>query len=304
MTFSPTEAAFEGFRITREKPRAVLAWAALYLAVNLFIAWLAIAMVGPDFAALQAAAKSASPDVEATFGNLRKLAPFLALAVPIMLAVNAVLICAVYRVVLRPQERGMEYLKIGGDELRMAGLILVLASLGLGVVFVTGLAVGIITAVLGLIGGLAPLIDVLAALAALGVVLWGAVRLSLAGPLTFATREIHVFRSWPLTRGQFWPLLGTYVIAWAMGFVVMLVAAVMFAALLSAVILATGGSIETVGKLMQPDTSSVATFFTPAMLLSQVFSAVLRTVFFTVVLAPPAMAYAALAGRPEAETFA
>lgn len=50
---------------------------------------------------------------------------------------------------------------------------------------------------------------------ALGVfvfLIWLAVRLSLASPLTFDTRRVRVFGSFALTRGRFWSLLGAYLL--------------------------------------------------------------------------------------------
>ncbi len=43
---SPTDVAFEGFRLTRERPRAVLAWALCYLAFTFALAVAAYLTLG------------------------------------------------------------------------------------------------------------------------------------------------------------------------------------------------------------------------------------------------------------------
>ena len=43
------------------------------------------------------------------------------------------------------------------------------------------------------------------------------VRVSLAGPATVARKTLSVFRTWPLTQGQFWRILAAYIIIWLPG---------------------------------------------------------------------------------------
>jgi hypothetical protein len=45
--FSLTDAAFEGFRLTREKPRVVGAWALLYALMSVVTGVLMIFTIGP-----------------------------------------------------------------------------------------------------------------------------------------------------------------------------------------------------------------------------------------------------------------
>ena len=81
-SFSPTEAAFEGFRLTREHPRAVLAWVGAYFVFTLSLAVLTITWVGKDFAALQALSHQTNPDPTEMMRTFGKLAPFLMAAIP------------------------------------------------------------------------------------------------------------------------------------------------------------------------------------------------------------------------------
>jgi glucan phosphoethanolaminetransferase (alkaline phosphatase superfamily) len=130
----------------------------------------------------------------------------------------------------------------------------------------------------------------------IGVFIWVAVRLSLSGPATFAERHIRVFESWILTRGVFWRLLGAYVLSLALVIVVMLLALVIYAAI-AAVML--GGDLSQIGKVFQPDTSSLTSYFTPAMLIYLVFGAFLGALQNAVIYAPPAVAFRELHGPVE-----
>ena len=150
MAFSPTEAAFEGFRLTREKPLIVLWWTAVYLAVNLVVMALATSMLGSsmtDILAMSANPMAADPAVFETIGP--KLLMFEAAALPLLLLMSAVLAAAAYRAVLRPGESGrFGYLKLGADELRLALLYLLLTFIVIGAMMVVSIVVGVL---LGLI---------------------------------------------------------------------------------------------------------------------------------------------------------
>ena len=132
--------------------------------------------------------------------------------------------------------------------------------------------------------------------------LWVTVRLSLCGPMTFSERRLVVFRAWAVSKGHFWQLLGAYILTFAMGLVAALMAFIVFIALAGVLVVASGGTVADVGALFRPDFTSIGSFFTPAMILYQVFGAVITAIYYAVVLAPQAMAYVALteyAGDPE-----
>jgi len=288
--FSATDAAFEGFRITREKPRVLLIWAAFYLIISLLMPVLLVTMGGQNLMALEAEANSPNADPQAALDNLAALGPLYAILIPIGLAVQAVLAAAVYRAILRPEDTGFGYLRLGQDELRLTVLTLIYFVLSLAAVTIVVLLGGIGAGVAyGLLGS--PLLGVGLGLFFLGLLLYGAVRLSLAPVITFAERRISVFDSWRLTKGQFWKLLGAYVLAIASAVVVLLLATVIFMAV--AAILA-GGDIASVGQVFKPDLSSVAAYYTPPMVAYTIFGGFLNALYFAVLVSPAAVAYRAL----------
>ncbi len=292
--FSPTDVAFEGFRITRERPITLAIWSGFYLVVGLVMAIFMIATVGPEFNALQNAAQTGG-DPEQSVQTLIKLLPFYAVAFPVGICVMSIFTAAVFRIVLGRPGGIAGHLAFGEDEFRLAALSLIVSVLMLGAVFVIAIVVGIIAAIGTMINPAAGgLFGIIAGLAAFGGSLWVTVRMSLCGPMTFAERKIVVFRAWSVTRGHFWQLLGAYLLATAMGIVAAIMAFIVFIALAGVLVLTTGGTMADLGLLFRPNYESIGSFFTPAMILYQVFGAVITAVYYAAMLAPQAMAYVAL----------
>ena len=130
-TFSPTDAALEGFRLTREKPRVLLAWSVANFFISVIMALALIAMFGPMLAELEAV-NANSDDPSQALAVFEKLAPLYALVLPAGLIVIAVWSAAVYRAVLRPADNRFWYLRLGADELRLALLMLIYVVLAIG----------------------------------------------------------------------------------------------------------------------------------------------------------------------------
>jgi hypothetical protein len=300
--FSPTDVAFEGFRLTRERPVTLSIWAGFYFLVSLTMAIFMILSVGPQFTALEQAAQSGG-DPQQSIDTLMKLLPFYAVSFPVGICVMAIFACAVFRIVLGRPGGVVAHLALGEDEFRLMAVTLAVSLLMMaamfGIALIIGMIVGIATAIAP---PLAPLLGTIGGLAAFAGMLWVAVRLSLCGPMTFAERRVVVFRAWSVTRNHFWQLFGAYILAFVMGIVAALMAYIVFVALAGVIMTALGGSLADVGQLFRPDFSSIGAFFTPAMILYQLFGATITAIYYAVVLAPQAMAYAALVdyhGDPE-----
>lgn len=294
-TFSPTEAALEGFRIAREKPRVILVWAVVNLIVSVVMALVLVSAFGPTLVELEAMSQQGSEDPEQALAMFERLAPLYALMIPAGLLVIAVTSAAVYRIVLRPEDDRFAYLRLGGDELRLVLLMLIYLVLAIGFTFAVTLVAGLLAAgAAALGGGAGALIGVLIGLGTLAFMIFVIVRLSLAGPMTFAQGRLKVFESWRLTKGHFWRLLGAYVLALALTVVVLLLALIIYAAIAA---ISVGGDLSQVGAVFAPDMSSVGAYFTTSMIIYLLFGAVLGAVQNAVLYAPPAVAYRELGPR-------
>lgn len=203
--FSPSDAALEGFRLTRERPGALLAWTGIYFLGIVVIALAMMLTLGQPF--IEMAQKGVlTEDPEAMASALTNSWPAFIVVMLMTLALFSVMMGGIFRIILRPGETGFAHLRLGRDELRLAGINVLMFVLG--VVF---LALAIMfTSAAGSTGSLA---GWAATGVVVGVGLWIGVRLSLVTPQTFETGKIDLRAAWRLTRGRFWPLFGMLVLA-------------------------------------------------------------------------------------------
>ena len=97
--YSASDAAIEGFRISRRNPRVILGWALFSFVASVTGALITLSMPKEAAAALEAIANEQAPDGGA-------LLEMLALASPILivgLLVQRMMDAAVYRLMLRPE---------------------------------------------------------------------------------------------------------------------------------------------------------------------------------------------------------
>jgi len=310
MAFSASDAAFEGFRIVRREPGTVAIWAVLLMIASAATIAIMLPTMRDLMANMPAPGAARTPtSLAASTAILASMGRLYLVGVPLYLIFMSVFMGGVYRAVLRPQEKGVARLRLGGDELRLMGLFVLMGILG----FAVGVVVLLIGAVCVAVAS-AALKGTPAAFGAAFVVLylvflaayaWVAVRLSFAAPMTFAQQKIRLFSSWRLTKGRFWPLLGCYLLALVFVILVGLVDAAVSGVLAIGL---SGGSISRAATgLFRPDYSSLASLFTPIYMLRLLIGGAFGMVMWTVMLAPPAAAYREIvAPRPEdqAETFA
>lgn len=222
MAFSATDAVFEGFRVVRRKPMTLVWWSLFYMVVMA----LAMAVIGGSLIRLVNAAEAleaagGTPSPEDFMPLLQLYMGVFAVVLPISLAAGAVVYAAVSRAVLRPEDSRFGYLRFGMDEVRV---LVVTVAVGLMLMLLGGLSFTLV----GVVGGLAAsleapwlwLVAVLLGLGAIAALIWLAVRLCLAVPITVGERRIAVLDSFRLTRGRFWPLLGMAILAGVLSLVV------------------------------------------------------------------------------------
>jgi len=198
----------ETWAVVRANPAAIAVWSIVQLILGLLMRW----GMEPFY---QAQAANALARVQGLPVAFPPLGRFFLMWLVMMVAMIA-LYNAAFRAVLFPEDRKAAFLRLGMDELRLLGLVVVLMvamfvlAIGLGVLIsVIGIALGAVLGVSKAAGGLIALLVML--------VLWGGmiflgVRLSLAAPLTLVRRKIMIGPAWKLTRGHFWTLLGAFLV--------------------------------------------------------------------------------------------
>jgi hypothetical protein len=299
--FSATEAALEGFRITRENPGAFVRWVAVSFAVSLLGAVVTVSMPAEVRAALETLRSDETPDPGTLAGALFALAPILVFG----LAFQCMMAAAVYRVIFRHEDTRFGYLRLGIDELRLMGLTLVYVGMAIGLLFLLTLGSALLAAAASLAGQAPALfVGACAELFSLGFIVYVAVRLSLAPVATFAERRLTVMESWTLTRGQFWRLFLTYALALCCVVVIGFLALILFAALAGIVVLLTGGQLSDVGAIFKPDETSIAAYLNPGAVAYMVVGSIFSTLYYAVIAAPGAVAYRHLHPRELGVSFA
>jgi hypothetical protein len=291
MAFSATEAAFEGFKITRGRPVAALAWAAVQLVFVVLQRVALIWLLGPQIQALTPVhlfSQIPSDDLTRLTGLTFE---FLLVDLVLFVLFYGVLFAAVERAVLRHGEGGPGWLRLGGDELRQIAVLFCFSLVLLAIYLAVGTLGSVIGAVLfsGLGAAGAFLGLSLGLVVAVVVVVWVGVRLSMALPATFDRRRFVLFDTWTLTRGRFWPLLGAYIVAWLMSLLVTVLVVFIGYAIADLLPGAAGGNATTFGALL-----------TPGGIIEILFTALAGGLTTPILLAPAVYAYRELAGAGDA----
>ena len=292
MAFSASDAAFEGFRLAREHPRAIGLWSLIFFAYNLVSSALLIAMAGEalaEFLALGQAGAAADP--ERMLALFAQLAPANLLAGLLTLAVYAVLFAAITRAVLQPTQSARGFLRLGADEARQFVVLLVLSLASLALMFLITVVASFAAVIVG--AASAPVGGLLSALGMIGMVvavlwLWG--RMSLAGPMTLDAGRISLANAWTLARGRGWLLCGALFLAVVLAAIVALLCMMIFAAIVAVVF----GGAEVARLMLSPDFSSLQAYFTPAMIVWNAAGAVVNVLVLAIVAGMGARAYAEL----------
>ncbi len=294
MTFSATEAAFEGFRIVRRHPLALVFWALAYI---LFFAVFFL-MFGGSLAALMAtmqSLKGAEPSPQDLEGLGQSYIGFMGLAAPLGLILGAVLNAAVARAVLTPQDNRFGYVRLGADELRVMAVSLILAIVFFAAAIVLFAVVGIAAGVAAQAGqGLAWLVGILLGLVAVAALVWLSMRLSLAVPITVAEKRIAPFASFSLTKGRTLAILGMAIIAFIMSMLVSILGTI----IALPVTMITGG-LETLATFQGQSTLQILQAAGAALVAWGVVNAIFSAMQLAVLYAPFSAIYRDLKGLPQ-----
>lgn len=275
--FSSSDAALEGFRLTREHPGVVVAWSAVYFGGILLIGLTMMATLGPQFIAL-ARKGQLNTDPEATAALLAQSWPAFLLVLLMTAVLMSIIAGGVMRLVLRPDQPGFAHLRLGRDELRLTAANLICIGL-YALSAIVGLVLTAGAAQSGTVGA------VVAGLAALIFALWVGVRLSLLLPTVFVTGRVSLSLAWARTQGHFWPLLGMVVMA----VIFYLILYVLFSVITIAVVELSGG------QAALQDITRLTAVTAIAAVISLVMQLLLQVLQIVMIYAPFAVAYRELA---------
>lgn len=188
-----------GFRLIRERPGAMLIWTLVQLIVAVATSFVTTWIVQASFYAALS-----GEDVQSL--QLTAALQFILLGLG-GLVFSTILYAAVQRAILRPDEGGPGWLRLGMDEVRLFLLLLLCLFIFLLALLAVGLFLGAIlyraspgaaVAAIYIVGGI-------------GGLLFGT-KISLIFPLTLKKGAFAIGEGTSLSRGRFWTLLGTYLI--------------------------------------------------------------------------------------------
>ncbi|MDO9078102.1 MAG: hypothetical protein Q7U72_11730 [Brevundimonas sp.] len=300
MSFSATDAAFEGFRLVRRNPVALVGWTLLYLVYTLATLFAAGGMMRSmavwmeQVEALEAGPAPSSPEALVPIMESYMAAmSHMVWAIPLSLVIGAVLMAAIARAVLTPATGGFGYMRLGMDEVRVFVVTLVIAILyacATAVAFAAAFIIGGIA--IGAMEGWGALVMVLAVLAAIAFMIWLGVRWSLAVPITVDQKKFAFFDSFAVTKGRFWPLLGMAVIAFIMVIIVSLLAGIV------TMPISMMGGMSMFGNMGEDPTEMFRNFnpTNPWIIASSVVNAFVYALTVAVLYAPFSAAYRDIVG--------
>jgi hypothetical protein len=290
--FSPTDAAFEGFRFTRERPGAVAAWAGATLAFNVASGLLGALIGGSAMVDFQVVAQTQPTNWTAMLLLLPRLAPALLLT----LLVNMVGSAVVYPSAVRSfmgLDRQVTF-RLGDDERRILLLLLLYGVIYFVVSSVTGLCMGFLENIVGAFG---VDMDTLVARFAVRVIslippFAIIVRLSLAPVIAVDRKRISLKESWVSTKGHFWPLAGSLALSVALYVVVVFVGLLLVMTLAQVMSLSTNGAISP-RTLTGASQTSLSDLVQPAAIFGELITALMVAVLLPVLGGPLVRAYQA-----------
>ena len=197
-----------GFSLIKDHPVAVLVWGLCYA-----VASVGIMLAMRPFMAAQAAMMGGE-DPAAAMSQMSSSMGLFFLAEFGVFVLFIVLFTATQRAVLRPEQSGFAYMRLGLDELKMFALgfvmVIIFYVFLLVIMLIAVLVASAITVATGPAGAVLSAILMICVL--LAAIFWFQVRVSLMFPMTLLTGNIAIGEGWRLSRGHFWTLLLGYLV--------------------------------------------------------------------------------------------
>ncbi len=289
--FSASEAALEGFRITRENPRAFGAWVGVSFAISVLGAVVTVMMPPEVRHGLETLRGDETPSIAQLMDALIAVAPILILG----LAIQCIMAAAVYRLILRHDDTRFGYLRLGADELRLMGLTLIYIALFMALLVAVTLGAAVIAA-----WRPSPARARRCSWRGGGAVLPGACGLRAGAPVARAGGELRrapagAFRVLAADARAFLAVVRRLRPGARLHRRRGLPALVVFTGVAGVVVLLTGGQLADLSGIFKPDETSIRTYFNPGLIAYMVIGSVFSALYYAVIaragrggLSPPA----------------
>ena len=304
--FSPSDAAFSGFALVKERPGAVAAWAVALLVFSAAIWALMIGLGLPTAIQTIWPQGPNTHDPAVARKAIQTLLPIQGGLLLLELVFYPILISAILRTFLDSRRRPFGGLRLGADELRMLWMIIrmcfvfwVIELISIVAAVVVGVLIVILLTAAHSPAILASLAHTLVLLLVFGWLFYVMVRFSLAIVVTAAEKRRGLRRSWLLTKGHFWSLFGAYILTF---FIVMACEAVIMAVMLGIVgmglIFTHVGLLDAFKALLNPGSNpTIAALF----LVGNVALVWLGAALFAVMFGPSVAAYRAFSASSKSD---
>jgi hypothetical protein len=216
--------------------------------------------------------------------------------------VGAVLSCAVFRAVLKPDEGRFAFLRVGSAELFVFLLTIGLAVTAMVAVFAAAIPLITITVIVAVVHAKAAavLIAILGMICLLVLLCWVLLRLSIAGPMMVEDGKFHLTDVWALTRGHVTEL---FMVAASLFIILMVIEVVIGALVLAAGLAflsqAAGGLMALHAFFTRPAAEILATL-APGLIVLGLVAIPITGCLWAIIAAPWAWAYRNLVGSSPA----
>jgi hypothetical protein len=301
-----------GFTLLGRRFFSVIAWGfflyfALIVLFGIGFAIVGFSVIG-DLGKLATPGAGTDPTVarDAVLHVLIAMWPALLVVVIGMVLVGAMIQGAVFRSILFPDDRGFFSLRLGGREMALVLLNILIVLCVMVVYLVSAIILIVVFSAASAIHSDGPWGGVLAVLFcivyALGL-MWFLLRFSMAAPMTFAEGRVRLFSSWTLTKGHGWTLFG---LAWLL--VLVFIGVSIGYSIINGIVTSVFvmGSVASMGSIGNSNDPSAVMSHLPALLLGFIPSLILGAAFQGVSQAilqgPWAEVYRELRGTPDVST--
>lgn len=274
-------ALFSGFRLIRREPVAFLLWCAVCFVLGVAPQVLAFSSMMQGFSAMSAAGGDAfGPEMMAAQQQAMRFAPLTYLS---SFALMLLLPTAVFRAVLRPEERAFMFMRVGPAEWWFL-IIAILYFVAYFVAFIVFMipwmlliGLGTLLSQWGVVGVLLIIpLFIIGPPVLIGGLIWWLLRFSMAPVMAFAERTFRFTESWRFTRRHTWKM---FLVALGVSVLTM----VAYIAVAGGIVLGAGLNLTTIVADMARDPGSLFAALGLPWLVVGVLAATLLTAGYYVI---------------------